>query len=226
MAVRHWDLSAAEFRTALQRGLGRALIHAQTHPLTAEHRTALLETAFEPASVGFNSDGELARWLLDVAASGGVTDEMVKAVLQAATAEMKEADDAVERLCALLRATAQRGYPDARSALYGIVRRFLKTDGTIAGWQDVWPLDGPRAFVEIAADIFTKPQLVRRLVDQSDSLLLDITKSWFDVLSLSDEDKQVLRGAIDAVEAERAQRKADREAWLADRGCEALRSQP
>jgi len=209
MAVPSWNLEPNEFRSALLKGLGRAVLHAREHPLSAEHQEALRAACLEP-NHWFNSDEEAVPWLLDIVDLAGMRDVVAGAVLAAVSHE--GADH--HHLCALLHGLDARGISGAKDALYEVFRRTVGTEDIVPGWSELLELDGWRVFERVGDILFADEQRLLDLLDYPDDAPRTAAREALDKVTVPSARRNMLATAIEAVEAKRAAPKEDRAAIL------------
>jgi hypothetical protein len=211
MAAQLSNLTAAEFRSALAKGLGRAVLHTTERPLESEHLSALVEAFLEPSD-WFNADDEHVPWLMALVDVAGARGEVTSKALAASRDECDERR--LDRICSVLRELAVGGAPEAKDALYAVVRRSLRADDLVPGWTDVLALDGPQAFVAVAGDVLGDVRLTHSLVERGDEASRRATAESIDRLALTEGARQTLRKALDEAAAATTAPKKDRQGWL------------
>jgi hypothetical protein len=106
--------------------------------------------------------------------------------IKAVAASRDERDERrLDRICSVLRGIAAQGHPEAKDALYAVVRKCLRANDLVSGWTEVLALDGPQAFVEVGEDAFHDPRLLNSLVKRGDDASLSEMRALTQDLTVS-----------------------------------------
>jgi hypothetical protein len=145
-----WNaLSPPEFRGALQKGLGRALLTVrQTGDLIDE--AVILDACTHNRAYDPQCEGSRAGWMMELLDAAGAAERLRTRIL-AAMAETTDTWD-LDQLCGLAEIYARRGCVEARDALFGV---FVRCPDPTAGWlgaEAIVNLDGMSGFLHAAAE--------------------------------------------------------------------------
>lgn len=189
-------LSLDQFRTALQKGQGRAWLHVREHGGQGEVRQEVLNACLHNLTYDPQCEGSRIEWLLSLADLTSVPHFYERRILEALS-ETKEFWDA-DQLVELAAAFARRGSDAARRALYEIVRQ--RTFAESLGAEQLVDLDGLEGFLHVAE------ALGERMLEDpdfwdNDSLLCEVSERF--------GEEEVLRAL-----RERAARSVGAEAYL------------
>jgi hypothetical protein len=172
---RPWDLplTREQFRSALQKGHGRALMHAQGFGVTGME-DLVVEACRHNQAYDPQCEGDRADWMTEIIEASGAEERVVPQALeglQVATGDNRFWD--LNQLCRLARIFAGRGREDARRALYGAFQKDPDTMDLIGG-EEIVDLDGADGLIHLA------DRMGSWLIDQPDLALDDRPVQWFD----------------------------------------------
>jgi len=142
-------LSREELASALQKGHGRALLHARQHDLSP-FTDVVIDACIHHRAYDPQCEGDRAQWMMRIVDAAELHGPVCEAVVRALALDEGERTfwDAIH-VCAMARLLAERGHESARRALYGA---FRKSDSSLdlIGGEDLVRLDGADGLIFVA----------------------------------------------------------------------------
>lgn len=135
-------LSAQEMKTALARGLGRALMHVRQFGLERDLE-AVFEAALHNQTYDPQCEGSRADWMMQFV-SGPAEAELCQRLCRALR-EVQDRSHDLDQQCELALRLAQRGHQAAREALYETFGQAATWEEPRAAWQ-VLQLEGEAGY--------------------------------------------------------------------------------
>ncbi len=162
-------LSRTQFRDALEKGLGRAILHARKHGLETMHgelhRAVVQCLVYDP-----QCEWHRPAWLWKLMRAGRVEDRYRSTVLR----ELAKAKDyrVAQQLSALTCLFAEGGDAQAKKALYAAFNRFVGEDHHEIE-REIMLLDGPKGLLNVG------DRIGRELLKGGDQWKLHVDSIWW-----------------------------------------------
>lgn len=168
-------LNQAEFRLALSRGLGRALLHVRQYGVTDWE--PILEGCLRNQCYDAQCEGDRARWMmafLDESGERILLERLIPLMVQGTAGFW----DRLQH-CRLAYFLASRGYEAAREALYA---NFGVTDagGDVVGVKEILELDGLEGFSEVLR-LLRQRVPAQRWPEVVPTIVSHVTRRWEDL---------------------------------------------
>lgn len=140
-------LTREQFRSAIEKGLGRALLHVRAAGL-ADVEDLFIDACLHHKAYDAQCEGERAPWLMQIFDAGGAEARIAQQVTSQLGQPTDQYWDAVHR-CQMARELARRGCAEARERLYANLRKW-PTFGNLIAADEIVELDGAAGLVHVA----------------------------------------------------------------------------
>lgn len=147
-------LTRAEFAAALEKGQGRALMHARRFGV-AGLEALFIHACLHDHTYDAHCEESRVAWLLEIADATDAANQLMDAVFQRLDEPASEFKDASQR-CEIAREHAQRGSDVARAYLYRSLRRWPGSNDVV-GAEAVIALDGAAGLIRVVECMVASP---------------------------------------------------------------------